>query len=124
MQSAKFTPDARTRTRTSPARGWGSGISRTSSTSGGPIRGIHTDRIRRDPYNVVSPVATLRAAQPARRSVAATRGNLLWRNRVELRARRGAREVSSAGVAELRRAAERPSNEVWRRKSAQLIDKQ
>src|SRR6266478_2136886 len=37
---------------------------------------------------------------------------------VKLRARRGAREVSSAGVAELRRAAERPSNEVSRRKLA------
>ncbi len=38
------------------------------------------------------------------------------------RARRGAREVSSAGVAELRRAAQRPSNEVWRRKLAQYPD--
>src|SRR5437879_9051112 len=49
---------------------------------------------------------------------------------VELRARRGAREASSAlvkrgqaGVAALRRAAERPSNEVWRRKSAQYKDR-
>src|SRR5437667_9584861 len=38
---------------------------------------------------------------------------------VELRARRGAREASSAGVAALRRAAERPSNEVWRSESTQ-----
>src|SRR6266446_770214 len=47
------------------------------------------------------------------------RGCFYARAWVELRARRGAREVSSAGVAALRRAAERPSNEVSRRKSAQ-----
>src|SRR5882724_12294130 len=47
MTSAKLTPAARTRTRTCPGPGTGSGPSRTSSTSGGPVRVIQTDRMRR-----------------------------------------------------------------------------
>src|SRR3990172_8096211 len=45
MMSAKLMPLALTRMRTSPARGDGSGASRSSSTSGGPTRVIHTCRI-------------------------------------------------------------------------------
>src|SRR2546425_7955319 len=47
MTSAKLTPAARTRMRIWPGPGTGSGPSRTSSTSGGPVRVIQTDRMRR-----------------------------------------------------------------------------
>src|SRR5690349_25089555 len=45
MTSAKLTPDAATRMRTSPGPAATSGTSRSSSTSGGPIRGIQTERM-------------------------------------------------------------------------------
>src|SRR5580658_7916463 len=45
MASAKFTPVALTRTRTCPSPGSGSGASRTSSTSGPPLRRIQTCRM-------------------------------------------------------------------------------
>src|SRR5437870_4766401 len=47
MTSAKFTPAARTRMRTSPDFGSGSGASRTSRTSGPPFRVIQIWRMRR-----------------------------------------------------------------------------
>src|SRR5436853_2857357 len=45
MTSAKFTPEARTRISAWPGPGAGSGVSRTSIASGGPVRVIQTDRM-------------------------------------------------------------------------------